>query len=140
MFSLLLSIALMGSPSADAIAVDSLQQYTDSIPTDTMREVTVRAGRKLPTVSFPLQGGPGMMNISAPPSLGQILEKLSPGLNDKITHPFAIKQRKKERRQKRAMKALEDFEKNKTFDELVREAYEKQLLEEGNSLAPDPAR
>lgn len=81
-----------------------------------------------------------MMNISAPPSLGQILEKLSPGLNDKITHPFAIKQRKKERRQKRAMKALEDFEKNKTFDELVREAYEKQLLEEGNSLAPDPAR
>ena len=63
-------------------------------------------------------------DIAAPPSLGGVLEKLSPGINDKILHPFAIKQRKKERRRKRALKALEEYDRVKTFDELIREAYE----------------
>ena len=68
--------------------------------------------------------------VVPPPSLGTILEKLLPGINDKITHPFAIKQRKKERRKKRSLKALEDFDKVKTFDELLREAYRLQMRED----------
>ena len=63
-------------------------------------------------------------------TLGDILERLSPGINDKITHPFAIKARQKERRRKRAMKALENFDRVRTFDELLREAYEQMQLED----------
>lgn len=115
MFALLFPFLLR----VDSVALDSMQ-------VDTMREVTVRAGKHIPL--------PGMVitprlkeEVIPPPSLGTILEKLSPGINDKITHPFAIKQRKKERRRKRSLKALDNFNKIKTFDELLQEAYEQQM-------------
>ena len=122
MFVLLLSFSLvMSVPASDNVDVSQ-----DSIRTDTLREVTVRPREKLPVEeaidkSLQRQRGIGV------PTVGDILEKLSPGINDKITHPFAIKQRKKERRKKRSMKALDDFSKVKTFDELLREAYENQM-------------
>ena len=62
------------------------------------------------------------------PSLGEILEKVAPGINDKITHPFAIKQRKMERRKKRTRKILEHYDQVKTFDDLLREAIQREAL------------
>ena len=59
-----------------------------------------------------------------------LLEKISPCFQDKSLHPFAIKQRKQERRRKRAMKALENLDRVKSFDELLREAYERQMIED----------
>ena len=103
----------------------------DSLQTDTLREVTVRAGRVLNVDSFPLHGGKLGADIPiAPPNFADIMEKLIPGFNDKATHPFAIKQRKHERRHKRAMRALEEMDRVRTFDELLREAYERQMLED----------
>ena len=111
---------MMALGSIATLPTDSLTQ--DSIQTDTLREVTVRAGKTYHLSEMVMSGTKN--DITAPPSLGGVLEKLSPGINDKILHPFAIKQRKKERRRKRALKALEEYDRVKTFDELIREAYE----------------
>lgn len=111
------------------LPADSLTQ--DSIPTDTLREVTVRAGKTYHLSQMEMSGTKS--DIVAPPSLGGVLEKLSPGINDKILHPFAIKQRKQERRRKRALKALEEYDRVKTFDELIREAYEASVATEASS-------
>ena len=111
---------MMAIGSIAPLPTDSLTQ--DSIQTDTLREVTVRAGKTYHLSEMVMSGTKN--DIAAPPSLGGVLEKLSPGINDKILHPFAIKQRKKERRRKRALKALEEYDRVKTFDELIREAYE----------------
>lgn len=120
---------LMAASVADGDSLQTTVPGADSLHVDTLREVTVRAGRHIPL--------PGMVinpnkqgEVLPPPSLGSILEKLSPGLNDKITHPFAIKQRKKERRRKRSLKALDDFSRVKTFEELLYEIYERQMRED----------
>ena len=63
-------------------------------------------------------------------SMGDVLERLSPGLNDKITHPFAFKQRKQERRHKRWMQRIDELDRVRTFDELLREAYIQQMYED----------
>lgn len=128
MFPLLLPLLLLSAP----LPQDSVSQQQDSLMmegVDTLREVTVRAGRHIPL--------PGMVisdkykqGVVPPPNLGDVIEKLSPGLKDKIMHPFAIKQRKKERRRKRSLKALEEFGRVKTFDELLQEAYRQQLYED----------
>lgn len=129
MLTILLSLALIsGRPTAPA---DTISHYTDSIPTDTLHEVTVRARRILNVDSFPLHGGRKYLKEPLPPpSFGDILEKIAPGFQDKALHPFAIKQRKQERRRKRAMKALENLDRVKSFDELLREAYERQMIED----------
>ncbi len=101
----------------------------DSVRTDTLREVVVRPDSVLPVVKAideALRRNPVPRTIT----LADVLEKLSPGLNDKITHPFAFKQRQRERRRKRLVKALEEFDQYKTFNDLLREAYERQLLED----------
>ena len=133
MFSCIIPLLMAGSPlsagtlRADSLSADSLS--VDSLGVDTLREVTVRAGRHIPLPGMVVS--PGLKEaVVPPPSLSSVLEKLSPGINDKITHPFAIKQRKKERRRKRSLKALEDFDKVKTFGELLNEAYRKQMHED----------
>ena len=128
---LLFVLALSAHTALQPAARDTLTLVHDSLRTDTMREVTVRAGRVLNVDSFPLHGGKLGADIPvAPPKFADIMEKLIPGFNDKATHPFAIKQRKHERRHKRAMRALEDMDRVRTFDELLREAYERQMLED----------
>ena len=64
------------------------------------------------------------------PNLAEILEKLFPGINDKITHPFAIKERRRERKHKRDRKLLDAYDKVRTFDDLLLEAIERQKLED----------
>ena len=101
----------------------------DTVLADTLREVVVRPDSVLPVAralekTIGRGGGPRSM------SLGDIVEKLSPGLNDKITHPFAVKQRKAERRKKKLRKALDEYDRAKTFNELLDEAVKRQQLED----------
>ena len=128
MINLLLFLTMAAEP---VMPPDSIVHVDDSMRTDTLREVTVRAGKTYHLSSMELSGTKN--DIVAPPFLGGVLEKLSPGINDKILHPFAIKQRKQERRRKRAMKNLEDYDRVKTFDELIKEAYDKQMAEDAAS-------
>lgn len=101
----------------------------DDLPADTLREVTVRPDSLLP-VELIINERMGRKPKIGIPSVSDVLDRLSPGLNDKILHPFAVKQRKRERRKARSLKALEEYDRVKTFDELLREAYEQQMLED----------
>ena len=72
----------------------------DSVRTDTLKEVVVEGGER--QVSKAIGRSIEAWKKSQPrvKSFGDVLEKLSPGLNDKITHPFAFKQRKMERKRR----------------------------------------
>lgn len=104
----------------------------DSLRTDTLKEVIVVGGE--PQVSKAIGRSIEAWKKSQPrvKSFGDVLEKWSPGLNDKITHPFAFKQRKMERKRKRTKKILEHYDRVKTFDELLRESIREQEEEEKN--------
>ena len=102
-------------------------QGTVTVEGDTLREVIIEGDRDLP-IEDALRNSLG--NEPRQMSLGDVLDRLSPGLNDKILHPFAVKQRKKERRRRRWMERIEEFDKVQTFDDLLREAYERQMLED----------
>ena len=114
--------------SAQVQAPDTTRhQGQVTIEGDTLREIVVGADRDLPVeeaIRRSLGNEPRQM------SLGDVLERLSPGINDKITHPFAIKQRKQERRHRRWQKRIEEFDQVRTFDELLREAYIRQMHED----------
>ena len=123
MFSLLLLSFVM--------MTDSLEQkpQDDGIPTDTLREVVIIPDSLLP-VDRVIRESLGQQQVIKVPKVSDVLDKLSPGLTDKIMHPFAIKERKHERRKQRHIKVMEEYSRVKTFDELLREAYEQQLLED----------
>lgn len=122
-----LAQAAAQAPAAACAGQDSTVR--DTLQADTLREVEVRPDSVLPVMralekTIGRGGGPRSM------SLGDVVEKLSPGLNDKITHPFAIKQRKAERRKKKLRKALDEYNRAKTFNELLDEAVKRQQLED----------
>lgn len=102
------------------------RQPADTVKVDTLGAVVIH-GDGLP-VQNALNRTVNKYTVPRNVSVGDLLEKLSPGINDKITHPFAFKQRKKERRQKRTRKILEHYDQVKTFDELLREAIEREEL------------
>ena len=121
-FPLLLSFVMM---------TDSLENrpQDDGIPTDTLREVIIIPDSLLP-VDRVIRESLGQEQVIKVPKVSDVLDRLSPGLSDKIMHPFAIKERKRERRMQRHLKVMEEYSRVKTFDELLRDAYERQILED----------
>lgn len=121
-FPLLLSFVMM---------TDSLENrpQDDGIPTDTLREVIIIPDSLLP-VDRVIRESLGQEQVIKVPKVSDVLDRLSPGLSDKIIHPFAIKERKRERRMQRHLKVMEEYSRVKTFDELLRDAYEQQILED----------
>lgn len=95
-------------------------------PTDTLKEVQVIAPESTAALEDAIRQSIARMGIPSTPSLGDVIDKISPGLTDKIMHPFAFKDRRKAKKHKRDKKVLEEFDKVKTFDELVREALERE--------------
>ena len=121
-FPLLLSFVMM---------TDSLENrpQDDGIPTDTLREVIIIPDSLLP-VDRVIRESLGQEQVIKVPKVSDVLDRLSPGLSDKIMHPFAIKEPKRERRMQRHLKVMEEYSRVKTFDELLRDAYEQQILED----------
>ncbi len=121
-FPLLLSFVMM---------TDSLENrpQDDGIPTDTLREVIIIPDSLLP-VDRVIRESLGQEQVIKVPKVSDVLDRLSPGLTDKVMHPFAIKERKHERRKQRHLKVMEEYSRVKTFDELLRDAYERQILED----------
>lgn len=121
-FPLLLSFVMM---------TDSLENrpQDDGIPTDTLREVIIIPDSLLP-VDRVIRESLGQEQVIKVPKVSDVLDRLSPGLTDKVMHPFAIKERKHQRRMQRHLKVMEEYSRVKTFDELLRDAYERQILED----------
>ena len=110
---------------------DSLENrpQDDGLPTDTLREVVIIPDSLLP-VDRVIRESLGQEQVIKVPKVSDVLDKLSPGLTDKIMHPFAFKERKHERRKQRSLKVLDEYSRVKTFDELLRQAYEQQIIED----------
>ena len=113
--------------TAQTAARDSARR--DSMRADTLREVVVRPDSVLPVVRV-LEKTVGRSRGPRSMSLGDVIEKVAPGLQDKMLHPFAIKQRKSERRKKKMRRVLENYDRQKTFNELLDEAVKRQQMED----------
>jgi hypothetical protein len=138
MIALLVSLMLSADTlvRADSLPArpvpDTVQRHV--VRVDTLREVEVRPDSVLPVMKAIQRSLERQQrhDIPKPPSLSQLLEKLWPGFNDKVTHPFAIKARRRERKHKRDREALKHYDEVKTFDDLLREA----IIREGLPLPP----
>ena len=127
MFSLLLFSFVMMTDTLENRPQD------DGLPTDTLREVVIIPDSLLP-VDRVIRESLGQEQVIKVPKVSDVLDKLSPGLTDKIMHPFAFKERKHERRKQRSLKVLDEYSRVKTFDELLRQAYEQQIIEDSLQL------
>lgn len=108
---------------------DSIPDTTARERVDTLRQVIVRGEAKSP-LEKAIESSLARQRQPSTPSLGALLEKLSPGLNDKMLHPFAIKQRKRERKHKRDRRILEEYDQIVTFKDLLDAAVQRQQLED----------
>lgn len=89
-----------------------------------MKEVVVTKDKRLPIFVSPQAKDMG-------PRVKTLSEIIGQKATDYIMHPFAFKSRKEERRRKKALKKLWEYEHIKTDNELLREA----LIREG--IDPD---
>lgn len=122
-----LAQAAAQAPAAACAGQDSTVR--DTLQADTLREVVVRPDSVLPVVRV-LEKTVGRSRGTKSMSLGDVIEKVAPGLQDKMLHPFAIKQRKSERRKKKMRQVLENYDRQKTFNELLDEAVKRQQMED----------
>lgn len=122
-----LAQAAAQAPAAACAGQDSTVR--DTLQADTLREVVVRPDSVLPVVRV-LEKTVGRSRGPRSMSLGDVIEKVAPGLQDKMLHPFAIKQRKSERRKKKMRRVLENYDRQKTFNELLDEAVKRQQMED----------
>ena len=104
----------------------------DSVRVDTLRQVEVR-GDSVLRVNDAIKNSIGRENelrIGFP----SVSDVLGPRITDKIMHPFAIKDRRRDKKHARDRKILEEYEqlfRVKTFEELLDEAIRQQAIEDG---------
>ncbi|MBR1499499.1 MAG: hypothetical protein IJ615_07745 [Bacteroidaceae bacterium] len=116
---------------ADTTQVDSTRT-DNTIRVDTLKELEVRGDSTLrvndairQTIGRELQYRQGTPTVS---------DVIGGKATDMIMHPFAIKDRKRDRKHARDRKILEEYEqlgRVKTFEELLDEAIRQQAIEDG---------
>ena len=113
-------------------------QLRDTARVDTLREVEVRGDSSL-RVNEAIRrsiGNEKATRIGYP----SVSDVLGPRITDKIMHPFAVKDRKRDKKHARDRKILEEYEelyRVKSFEELLDEAIRQQAIEDGKE---PPAR
>lgn len=123
-------IAVFMALSCCFLATHAQEQKVDTTANDTtlkgvkMKEVVVTKDRRLPIFVSPQTRDTG----PRVPSLSDIIGAKA---TDMIMHPFAFKSRKEERRRKKALNKLWEYDHVKSNNELLREA----LIREG--IDPD---
>ena len=104
----------------------------DTLRIDTLRQVEVR-GDSVMRVNDAIKNSIGRekdLRIGYP----SVSDVLGPRITDKIMHPFAVKDRKRDKKHARDRKILEEYEqlgRVKTFEELLDEAIRQQAIEDG---------
>ena len=107
-------------------------QTADTVRTDTLREVEVR-GDSILRVNEAIRQALGREK-AARIGFPSVSDVLGARVTDKIMHPFAIKDRRRDKKHARDRKILEEYEQAlrvKTFEELLDEAIRKQAIEDG---------
>ena len=130
-FMLLLATLPLLAFSAPTMQRDSVSRDTKT-RVDTLRQVEVRADSLLrvneairQTLEREKAARVGTMSVS---------DVLGSKLTDKIMHPFAVKERRREKKHARDRKILKEYEelgRVKTFEELLDEAVRQQAIEDG---------
>ena len=123
--SLLLSVTAQ-TPRRDSVAGDTKMRV------DTLRQVEVRADSQLrvndairQTLERERAARIGTMSVS---------DVIGSKLTDKIMHPFAFKERRREKnhaRDRQILKEYEELGRVKSLEELLDEAIRKQAIEDG---------
>ena len=121
-----LSLRVYATEQTDTI------QRGDSLRVDTLRQVEVLADSTLRVNEAIRQtiDREKASRISVP----SVSDILGPGISDKILHPFAFKDRRREKKHARDRKILKEYEQLehvKTFEELLDEAIRQQAIEDG---------
>lgn len=99
-------VGLLCFVATEVMAQSSTQRTTED--EDTLREIIVR-----PDTVIRIGISPTLrqdMRNQNRYSLGSILDRRAPGLQDRITHPFAIQERKYERKRKKVQHVLDDYD------------------------------
>lgn len=60
-------------------------------PTDTLKEVQVVAPSSTAGLQDAIRQSMERMGVPRTPNMGEVIDKISPGLTDKILHPFALR-------------------------------------------------
>lgn len=104
----------------------------DSVHIDTLRQVEIRSDSILrvneairQSIGRDKETRIGVMSVS---------DVIGARVTDKILHPFAVKDRRREKKHARDRKILEEYEqlgRIKTFEELLDEAIRQQAIEDG---------
>lgn len=128
---LLLAVSLLLSVTAQTPRRDSVAGNT-KMRVDTLRQVEVRADSQLrvndairQTLERERAARIGTMSVS---------DVIGSKLTDKIMHPFAFKERRREKKHARDRQILKEYEelgRVKSFEELLDEAIRKQAIEDG---------
>ena len=114
-----LPLAVFSAPQNDSIRVDTLEQV--EVRADSMLRVN-QAIRE--TLEREKAARIGTMSVS---------DVLGSKITDKILHPFAFKDRKRDKKHARDRKILKEYEelgRVKTFEELLDEAIRQQAIED----------
>ena len=104
----------------------------DSVRVDTLRQVEVR-GDSVLRVNEAIRQSIGR-DKGARIGVPSVSDVIGAKATDVIMHPFAIKDRKREKKHARDRKILEEYEqlgRIKTFEELLDEAIRQQAIEDG---------
>ncbi|MBQ8050427.1 MAG: hypothetical protein IJ197_02465 [Bacteroidaceae bacterium] len=120
LFLILTTLSAQAQEKADSTANDTTMQGAK------MKELVVTKDRRLPI--FPSKK---ILDPQEHPHVKSLSEIIGAKATDVIMHPFAFSQRKKEKRMRKAMKKLQEYDLIKSDNELLREA----LIREG--IDPD---
>ena len=104
----------------------------DSLQVDTLRQVDVHADSVLRVNEAIRKALEKEMGVRI--GTLSVSDVIGGRATDKILHPFAVKERKRDKKHARDRKILEEYEKLgrvKTFEELLDEAIRQQAIEDG---------
>lgn len=110
------------------MAADAMQTDTVTVQTDTMKVVEVVAEKDLQVMDVLNRNLAPVRKAASRKTLTDYINKV---INtDYILHPFAFKERRREKHRKKMMKYLQEYDRVKTFEESLTEAIRQQLMED----------
>ena len=124
-----------------ALPISAQYAEPDSIDVDTLREIVVR-GDTILRVNDAIRETLKRQGITKI-STKSVSDVIGAKATDKILHPFAVKDRKREKKHRRDRAILAEYErmeKAPTFEELLWEAIRQQSIEDGKEPPERPKR
>lgn len=105
-------------------ALAQADKDTNIVVVDTLKEVEINGQKELPVVDAIRKSMGGGLTMPKKKGISDYIN------TDKILHPFAGKQRRREKNKKMTQKYLEEYDRVKSFEEQLTEAIQAQMRED----------